>query len=403
MCDLAKLSVEIEVHIEKDNIVRIHHWAIALFTLLAISIPEAVWAIRPLGDSRVFTELPAEPGYPEDIALLGDRVFISGPAQSGLFVQPSVLEYDLDSGVFVRKYDITGQNPNLPQAIAGIVFDKSNRLYVTDIQQGIVRFDVTEPNPVQEIYASALPDLPICSTVTAGTPCSPTTVDQTPLINDSVFDSSGNLYISDSFQATIWRVAPGGGTPEIWFQDSRFEGFGANGLRVDPTGTKLYVATTLNALGQGFIRTLPLIDTLSAADLSTFFQYAPNEAPSGIEFGSSGNLYVALGRSNQISVLSPNGTEINRFSGPAVRPNDPNNLLQWRNPSNIAFNNKTRALLVTNNPLPTIFDPQPEFAVYDVFVNDVAVGVPEPSSLLGTMLILGLGCCFGTRRFRRWH
>lgn len=381
---------------------RIHHWPIALFALLAISVPEAVWANRPLGDSRVFADFPSPPGYPEDIAVLGDRVFVSGPAQSGLFVQPSVLEFDLDSGAFVQEYQIKGQNPNLPQAIAGVTFDKSNRLYVTDIQQGVVRFDVTNPNPVQEVYASALPDLPICSTVPVGNRCSPNREDQIPLINDVIFDSSGNLYISDSLQATIWRVAPGGGTPEIWFQDSRLDGFGANGLRVDPTGTQLYMATTLNTQGQGFIHTLPLIDAPSAADLSTFFEYGPNEAPGGLEFGSSGNLYVGLSRSNQISVLSPNGIEINRFSGPAVRPNAPNNPLQWTNPANITFNNKARALLVTNNPLPTTTPQSDAFVgVYDVFVDDVAVAVPEPSTTLGTVLVLGLGWCFRSRRVRR--
>ncbi|MBD2361372.1 hypothetical protein H6G36_09305 [Anabaena minutissima FACHB-250] len=377
---------------------RIHYWAIGLLSLLTISVPEVAQAARLLGDSRVFAELPYEPGFPEDIEILGDRVFISGPAQSNLFVQPSVLEYNLDSGAFVREYQITGQNPNLAQAIAGIVFDKNNRLYVSDIQQGIIRFDVTQPNPFQEIYATALPDIPICSGVSAGTPCSPNAVELPPLINDIIFDAKGNLYISDSFQSTIWRVAPGGGNPEIWYQDSRFDGFGANTLRVDPTGKQLYVAATLDPLGQGFIYTLPLTDAPTATDMSTFFQYATNEAPAGLEFGASGNLYVVLGKGNQISVLSPNGTEINRFSGPAIRPNDPSNPLQWRNPSNITFNNKTRSLLVTNNPIPTIFDPQPEFAVYDVFVDDVAVGVPEPSSVLGTILFLILGWCFGTRQ-----
>ncbi|QLE58175.1 SMP-30/gluconolactonase/LRE family protein [Nostoc sp. TCL26-01] len=383
---------------------KIHHWPIALLAGLAISVPEVAQAGRLLGDSRVFAELPNEPGFPEDVALLGDRVFISGPAQSNLFVQPSILEYDLNSGALVRKYDITGQNPSLPQAIAGIVFDNQNRLYVSDIQQGIVRFDVTQSNPVQEIYATALPDLPICSAVAGGTTCSPNAVDLPPLINDIIFDAKGDLYISDSFQSTIWRVAAGGGTPEIWYQDSRFDGFGANGVRIDPTGTKLYVAATADAVGQGFIYTLPLVDAPSTTDISTFFQYAPGEAPAGIEFGASGNLYVVLGRGNQISVLSPNGTETNRFSGPAIRPDDPNNPLLWRNPSNIAFNNKDRSLLVTNNPLPTIFEPQPEFAVYDVFVDDVAVGVevPEPSSMLGMGLFLALGWRFGHRRIRRY-
>src|ERR1043166_7387752 len=44
---------------------------------------------RPLGDSRVFTPLPAQPGFPESIAVSGDRVYVSGGAQFGYFVPPA--------------------------------------------------------------------------------------------------------------------------------------------------------------------------------------------------------------------------------------------------------------------------------------------------------------------------
>lgn len=385
-------------------------WLIPTLALVTFWIsPEEALAVRALGDSRLFTDIPSTPGFPEDVEIFGNRVFVSGPAQSGLFVQPSVLEFDLDSGELVREYDITGQDPNLPQAIAGMVFDNMGRLYVTDIQQGVVRFDVTDPNPQLEVYSSVLPDLPICSSVTEG-PCSPTTEELPALVNDTIFDAKGNLYLSDSFQGTIWRVPPGGGLPQIWFQDSRLDGFGANALRVDPTGQTLYVATTANLMGEGFVRTLPLIDTPGSEDLTDFFEYAPGESPAGLEFGDSGNLYVVLGRANQVSVLSPEGTELNRFSGPAIKPDDPNNPLEWRNPSNATFNSKARSLLVTNNPLPTIEDDQTEFSVFDLFVDDVAVGfidsddgaasVPEPSALLGTIVFLGLGRCF-SRRYPR--
>ena len=33
------------------------------------------------------------------------------------------------------------------------------------------------------------------------------------LLNELVFDDAGNLYVTDSFQATIYRVPPGGGAP----------------------------------------------------------------------------------------------------------------------------------------------------------------------------------------------
>src|SRR5213082_1115246 len=53
---------------------------------------------RALGDSRVFAPLPAQPGFPESIAVNGDRVYVSGGAQFGYFVPPAVLAFDIETG-----------------------------------------------------------------------------------------------------------------------------------------------------------------------------------------------------------------------------------------------------------------------------------------------------------------
>jgi sugar lactone lactonase YvrE len=323
---------------------------------------------RPLGDSRVFAPFPADPGFPEAIAVNGDRVYVAGPAQFGNFLQPKVIAYDINTGAQVAEYPLQGQNPFAPQAGTGIAFDKRDVLYVGDLQQGVIRFDPDEANPVQQHYASALPDLQPCSVSPA--PCSPTAIDRTPLINDLVFDKSGNLYISDSFQATIWRVPPGGGAPQIWFQSPTFDtDFGPNGMRFDPKGNRLYVAVTFNAFGQGFIYTLPAVAQPTQASLTVFHQYSFGEGPDGIAFGKSGKLYVALAASNQISVLRPNGTEETRYSGPSANPGGVLDPLPWANPSAIAFDDKERRILVTNH---AIFfpNPAPFFAVFDVFVDD---------------------------------
>jgi hypothetical protein len=78
----------------------------------------------------------------------------------------------------------------------------------------------------------------------------------------------------------------------------------------------------------------------------------------------------AAGTSN-ISVLRENGTERTKYSGPAQNPGDPaHNPLPWANPANIAFNNKTKSLLVTNHASFTGL-PDPSF-LFAVFVNDKA-------------------------------
>jgi hypothetical protein len=85
----------------------------------------------------------------------------------------------------VATYPLQGENPNFPMAGAGIAFGKNDMLYVGSLQQGVLRFDVDNPGGPQEHYASALPDLPTCSTVAAGTPCSPTAIDRRPTTSRS--------------------------------------------------------------------------------------------------------------------------------------------------------------------------------------------------------------------------
>lgn len=347
-----------------------------------------------LGDSTVFTKIPTPPGFPEGIAVSGDRVYVCGPAVLGNFEQSSVLAYNL-SGTFVQQYPIQNQNFAQPHALAGCTFNEKDILYAVDTQQGVIRFNVNELG-MQDVYAAALPDLPTCASVPAGTPCSPTAIDRPPLPNDIRFDQNGYAYLSDSFQATIWRIPPGGGQPQIWFQNSLLDiDFGPNGIGIDANAAELYFALTFDSLGQGSIYKVPLLDAPTAENLALFHQYSPGLGPDGIAFGESGKLYVALAGSNQISVLQPDGTESARYSGPAIDPNNPDQPLIWANPANIAFNDQTRSLLVTNHA--SLFPkPEPLFGVVEVFVDDEAAKVPEPSSV--GALLLGSLVAFSFRK-----
>lgn len=127
----------------------------------------------------------------------------------------------------------------------------------------------------------------------------------------------------------------------------------------------------------GYVYTLPLINNPTLANLTLFHKYDgadTGSGPDGIAFGKSGDLYVALAGTSKISILRANGTERTKYSGPAQNPEDPaHDPLPWANPANIAFNNKTKSLLVTNHAsLTSLPDPSFLFAVFDVFVNDKA-------------------------------
>jgi sugar lactone lactonase YvrE len=333
---------------------------------------------RAFGDVQVLATVPFPPGFPEGIAVKGNKVYVAGPARFGNAGEPpsKVFAYDIKDGSLVRTYAIQGENLSQDHANSCIAFDGQGRLYVVNTQLGIVRLDLGSGQ--QEVYAQPVPNLAPCSTVPPNTPCSPTFLDLPPLPNDIAFDNSGNLYLTDSFQATIWRIPPGGGQPEIWFQDSRLDTpFGANGLRLDPAGTKIYFAVTAEGVGPmgeflgGKIYTLPVINSPSASDLQVFHQYN-GEAPDGIAFGKSGKLYVALAApfNSGVSILRVDGTEETQLHNAPGSP-----LFPYDSPANIGFN-KHGSLLLSNHAFATGIPAN--FTVLDVFVDDKESPLVKP-------------------------
>jgi sugar lactone lactonase YvrE len=337
---------------------------------VALLTPPSVIAVppRPLGDSKVLTAVPALPGYPEGIAVHEGLVYVSGPANFGVpgnFIPSKIFAYDEDTGALVKTITIQGQIGPL-NAISCIAFGEDDNLFVVDEGLGILKINVETGQ--QTVYAA--PFFPVFHS--AFNPPAPL------LINDLAFDKNGYLYVTDSFQATIWRVPPGGGAPQVWFQNAAIDGpFGPNGVRVDKKSEKLYFTVTFDGAGRGYVYTLPLIDHPTLSDLHVFHTYNfadTGSGPDGIAFGKSGNLYVALAGTSKISVLREDGTEQTKYSGPAQNPANPaHNPLPWANPANIAFNKKTKSLLVTNHAsLTGLPDPTFLFAVFDVYVNDKA-------------------------------
>jgi hypothetical protein len=324
-------------------------------------------AQRPLGDSAVFAKVPAVPGFPEGVAVRGNRVYVTGPANFGIFTPSTVTAYDIRTGALVDTFPITLQHPQAMKGLSAGNFGPDGNLYVPEPFMGAVIRMSLDPYNTQEVYAGPFP--------APGGPGS-------SLLNELVFDDAGYLYVTDSFQGTIFRVPPGGGAPEVWLADPRLLGdpnlpFGVNGIRFDKNDKNLYVSVTFeNGTLEGVIYRLPRVDSPTAGDLEEFFRYAPFSGPDGIAFGKSGKLYVALAGTSQISVLLPDGTEEARYSGPAANPGGSPDPLPWANPANIAFNDKEGSLLVTNHAS-LVSPPDPSlFAVFDVFVDDKGQPVP---------------------------
>lgn len=323
-----------------------------LFVSVALVLFAVSLTAQTLGDSALLAPVPF-PGYPEGIAVRGNKAYVAGPAAFGFPLGSAYVDaFDLRTGALAAVYPITITNPFIGLSAASCVaFGADGALYVIEPFIGIVRMTL-DANNSQSVYAPFIPTGP-------------------SLLNDLAFDDAGNLYVTDSFAATIYRVPPGGGAPSVWFADPRLAGdpavpFGVNGIRINRDDNKVYVTVTAqNGNLDGVVYRLPLVAAPAPGNLEEFHRYpfAPPAlpGPDGVAFGKSGKLYVCLAGTSQISVLRPDGSEETRYNGPAE-------TLPWANPANIAFDHKG-SIVVTNHASLVPFDPS-LFAVFTVFVDD---------------------------------
>lgn len=331
---------------------------------------------RP-GDLSVFARIPPVPGYPEGIHLWNGTVFVGTVPANQPGQAPVLYVFDRASGELRHEIEVDVV-PGEFQGLAGMTVDGHGRLYVGDGGGGrVLRFTADGDTYVQETYA-AIPDLPRCGQA----PCSPTGDDRASLPNDLVFDEDGTLFVTDSFQATIWRIPPGG-EAEVWFQHPDIDArFGPNCLRIAPDRAWMVftVSGDVPVDTERHLMRVPFVPAPQAAQLEVVRVFTPNDFPDGCAYGASGRLYVGLNIQNQVIAMEPDGTEVGRW--PDVRQNLESEI-PVDFPASMVFDDDRRSLLLTNyaalwstTPLP---HPQPEhFAVLEMFVDDVSSGPARP-------------------------
>ena len=323
-----------------------------------------------------YATVPAIPGFPEGVAVHGNRIFVSGPARFGTAgTGPSAIQvYNRNTAEWIQTIEVTGEDLSQEHALSNVAVDAEGRIYALSTQLGLIRFQKQGHEYVQQAYGDPLPDLP-CTDQTNAV-CPPPGVVIPPIANDIVFDAEGNAYVTDSLQQTIFRYAPGGGAPHVWFQSPLFEGsgffpFGLNGIRLDPMRQYLYfaVSTTANP-AVGKIYRLPLVESPDNSNLEQFHVYAASELPDQLAFGANGKLYVSLALSNQISVLNEDGTESMRISSM------PGDAIPLDNPAGIAFDSASKSLLIVNHAL--LSGNPAHFAVLKLYAGDPGNPLEKP-------------------------
>ena len=140
----------------------------------------------------------------------------------------------------------------------------------------------------------------IFATIPGGTAAGP---------NVLTFDQAGNVYISDSFQATIWRTGPGGGDPTAWVADALLgttgvPPFGANGLAFNNAGSTLFVCNT----GDDTVVQIPVGPGGNASAPSVFVNSV--NGCDGLIVDDDDNLWIAANQADEVVVLNPAGKVI---------------------------------------------------------------------------------------------
>ena len=142
------------------------------------------------------------------------------------------------------------------------------------------------------------------------------------MANYGAWGPDGSLYVTDFLQGVVWRVPPGGGEAQVWLSDRRLDGgeFGTTGIALAADQRTLLIAqgssAGLGALNPttGKIYAVEIGPNGSPGDLRQLWESGPADLPDGFTIARSGKLYVPLaGVANQLAVLAPDGTELERF------------------------------------------------------------------------------------------
>jgi sugar lactone lactonase YvrE len=318
--------------------------------ILAALLPGQVSAAdRPKWDTRVFASVPS-PGFPAYVL-----AHPNGRVYAGTYTNPlgdtmrsRVFEWTA-GGTLLRSWTVPGQDLTAARGVqvatsdAGgrlVLLEKSTRSVLTlNIKTGHFKRQATLPPGSMPNYATWGPN--------------------------------GALFVSDYAQPVIWRIPAGGGAPQVWFRSPALAGleFGTTGLVYQPRQNAFLIAqqTTTNPLdlGRGKLYRLPVTGDGGPGTLSTLWTSLPLELPDGFGVARSGRIYVALLGSNQIVVLSPTGTQVERFpSVPLLGSNG--SPVPFDAPSNATFLG-TRILIANQS---AVFGDRSHQVILDVEVGE---------------------------------
>jgi sugar lactone lactonase YvrE len=257
--------------------------SLVLAILAAVPAPVDAWTRSP---ATTFATLPAGSTGPEGLTVGPDgNVYVTtfGFNASGAVGGPGQLFVFDPSGRLLRQVSIANSTSHL----LGLAFHPTTgHLLVID-------FGAAKVLTVDSITGTSSVFMTVAGS--AG-------------LNALTFDAAGDVYVSDSFQATIWKTGPAGGAGIAWVTDSSLATtgtppFGANGVAFNSSGSALFVANT----GNDTVVKIPVTNGTPGAP--AVFANSINGAD-GLVIDKDDNIWICANQSDEIVVLDPTGRAI---------------------------------------------------------------------------------------------
>jgi sugar lactone lactonase YvrE len=265
------------------NVRRSIRWALLLLAC-SLTLSAQAWIRSP---ATSFAELPPGTAHPEGITADADgNLYVADFDVSKAAGPGNVVVFD-HAGKLLRKLDVAGSSPLL----LGLAFQPhTGALLVLDFGAG----NVLKVDPVTgaaSVFSSIGPP-------------------PAHGINGLTFDPDGNVYVSDSFGAAIWKVDGVTGAAAPWVVDPATLGtsgvppFGANGVAFNNAHDALFVANT----GNDTIVRIPVDASFNPGKPEVFVNGI--NGADGLIIDRADNLWVAANQADEIVVVDPTGKAI---------------------------------------------------------------------------------------------
>jgi sugar lactone lactonase YvrE len=328
--------------------VRVRALLAGLLLALALAVPAL--AERPRLDTQVFALVPP-PGFPARAYVAPNHRVYEGTYTnpSGDSVPSRVFEYDRH-GALLRSWAIEGQDLTADHGVQVATSDARGRLVLLD--KAPARVLLLNPrNGRQRTYA---------------------TFPGEALPNYAAWGPRGELYVTDYTHGVLWRVRARGGEAKVWLDDPRLDGaeFGTTGIVLGKDRRHLLVSQQSSAGGgdgnpaTGKIYEIEIGSDRKPGEIATLWESQPFDGPDGFWLDRSGRMYVSLLVANQIAIVAPDGTELERF--PSSPDGANGSAIPFDNPSSVMFLGKR--IVVANQAF--VSGDTSHMAILDVWVGE---------------------------------